>query len=116
MRAHIASAGLVLGALLGLSGCSLTLDPEGVPSPQPAACVSTGCSSVACGGVDNCNNACGPGSGCTVTHAVQGRFGPGAGSTAAPGGHAVARGTLAGSTAEAAAPSGHSISQGNLSP
>jgi hypothetical protein len=105
---------LASALLLGLAGCSLTLDPDSVPPPV-AQCVPTGCAGHACGYVD-CGTTCQPGSGCTSTHSVQGRLTPAAGNAAASGGHAVSRGTLAHGAANQAAPSGHSISQGTLSP
>jgi len=109
---------LLLAALFaGLAGCSLTIDPDKVPAPTPPpACVSTGCATVACGGVDNCGNACNPGSGCVTTHAVEGALRLGAGNGAAAAGHGVQRGTVAVGVGSAAAASGHSIAQGTVSP
>jgi len=108
---------LLLAALFaGLAGCSLTIDPDKVPAPtpRPSACVSTGCSAVACGGVDNCGNACNPGSGCVSTHSLQGALGLGADNASVTGGHAVQRGTVSQGAGSASA--GHSIVRGSVSP
>jgi hypothetical protein len=110
---------LVASLLLGLTGCSLTIDPNSVPPPV-AGCVPVCNATLTCGvTLNNCNTTCAVGSGCTTpaaTHTIQGRLTAGAGSSSVAGGHSVARGTLGGGTASAAATSGHSISQGTLSP
>lgn len=106
---------LVSALLLGLSGCSLLIDPDKVPEPKPNACVPV-CSGVACGAGNGCGAACAPGSGCTVGHLLRGRLTPGAGNASATAAHSVARGTLATAEAAPATPGSHSISQGTLSP
>ena len=109
----------VSALLLGLTGCSLTIDPNSVPPPV-TSCVPVCTAAQICGvTVNNCGTTCAAGSGCTpgaATHTLRGQLTPGAGSASALGGHAVAQGTLGGSAGSAVAASGHSISQGTLSP
>ena len=107
--------------LLGLAGCSLSIDPDSVPPPVTPGCVPVCNASLTCGvTLNNCGTTCAAGSGCTPpvagAHTLRGRLTPGAGSVTAAGGHAISQGTLAGSETQQAAASGHSISQGTLSP
>jgi hypothetical protein len=111
---------LVASLLLGLTGCSLTIDPNSVPPPVVPGCTPV-CAGRTCGVSDGCTGTCEvSNSTCTppgaTTHTIQGRLTAGAGTSSVVGGHSVARGTLGGGTASAAAPSGHSISKGTLSP
>lgn len=62
MRSHALAAAL----LLGLAGCSLSIDPDKVPEPPTQGCVPTGCAGKGCG-YNDCGNVCQPGSGCTGT-------------------------------------------------
>lgn len=104
---------VVSALLLGLSGCSLVIDPDKVAPPK--ACVPV-CSGATCGASNGCGSTCAAGSGCTVGHLIKGQLTPGAGNAAAAGSHRVARATLTGTEASPAAPGAHSISQGTLSP
>jgi hypothetical protein len=105
----------ILAAALGLAGCGLAIDPDKVK--PPVECVSTGCGGLACGASDNCGNPCTPGSGCTITHVLEGGLGPGAGpaQASAAGGHALRRGTSAASAGAAATAGGHAVSEGRVS-
>jgi hypothetical protein len=106
--------------LLGLAGCSLTLDPDSVPKPGTSGCVPVCNASLICGVTPNtCGTTCAVGSGCTPVagaHTLRGRLTPGAGSVAVAGGHSISQGTLAGGEPRQAAATGHSISQGTLTP
>jgi len=62
MRSHALAAAL----LLGLTGCSLSIEPDKVPEPAFQGCVPTGCAGKGCG-YNDCGNVCQPGSGCTGT-------------------------------------------------
>lgn len=110
----------VSALLLGLTGCSLTIDADGVPPPVPGSCTPVCTAALICGvTLNNCGTTCAAGSGCTAggtTHTLQGQLTPAAGAASATGGHSVARGILDGSAGSTAAASGHSISQGTLSP
>lgn len=57
---------LAAALLLGLGGCSLSIDPDKVPEPPSQACTPTGCAGKTCG-YNDCGNVCQPGSGCTGT-------------------------------------------------
>lgn len=66
--------------LLGLAGCSLTIDPDSVPPPGTTVCTPF-CSGVTCGSNDGCSGTCGAGSGCIPpagSLTVQGGFTNGA--------------------------------------
>jgi hypothetical protein len=57
---------LVGSLLLGLAGCSLTIDPNSVPPPV-AGCVPVCNATLTCGvTLNNCNTTCAAGSGCTA--------------------------------------------------
>lgn len=62
MRSHALAAAL----LLGLAGCSLSIEPDKVPEPPYQGCVPTGCAGKGCG-YNDCGTVCQPGSGCTGT-------------------------------------------------
>lgn len=62
MRVQVLAAAL----LLGLAGCSLSIDPDKVPEPPAQGCTPTGCAGKLCG-FNDCGNICQPGSGCTGT-------------------------------------------------
>jgi hypothetical protein len=112
---------LVGSLLLGLTGCSLTIDPNSVPPPVvPGGCIPL-CAGRTCGVSDGCTGTCEvSNSTCTppgaTTHTIIGRLTPGAGSATATGGHRIGQGTLTWGQQRAAATAGHSISQGTLSP
>ena len=56
----------VSALLLGLTGCSLTIDADGVPPPVPGNCTPVCNASLVCGvTLNNCNTTCAVGSGCT---------------------------------------------------
>lgn len=57
---------LAAALLLGLGGCSLSIDPDKVPAPPPQTCTPTGCAGKTCG-YNDCGNVCQPGSGCSGT-------------------------------------------------
>jgi hypothetical protein len=106
--------------LLGLAGCSLSIDPDSVPPPVVPGCTPV-CAGKTCGDPDTCGGTCQAAtSTCTpptTTHTIQrGQLTPGAGSTSAIGAHSVAQGTLSGGAGNMTTPSAHSISQGTLSP
>ena len=90
---------LVAVLLLGLAGCSLTIDPGKVPEPPASGCVPTGCAGKACGYVD-CGTTCQPGSGCsgTCVPACSGKAcgsSDGCGGTCSAGSGCVAAGAMA---------------------
>lgn len=62
MRIQVLAAAL----LLGLAGCSLSIDPDKVPAPPAQGCTPTGCAGKTCG-YNDCGNVCQPGSGCSGT-------------------------------------------------
>ncbi len=57
---------LVASLLLGLTGCSLTIDPDSVAPPVVPGCTPVCDATLTCGvTLNNCNTTCAAGSGCT---------------------------------------------------
>ncbi|MBI5068650.1 MAG: hypothetical protein HZB56_10455 [Deltaproteobacteria bacterium] len=93
---------LAAALLLGLGGCSLSIDPDKVPEPLAQSCTPTGCAGKSCG-YNDCGNVCQPGSGCTGTCApfcsgVACGAGDGCGATCSVGSGCVPGGTTSGTT------------------
>lgn len=57
---------LASALLLGLAGCSLSIDPDSVPPPVTPGCVPVCNATLTCGVTpNNCGTTCAAGSGCT---------------------------------------------------
>src|SRR5512145_926134 len=98
----------VFGAAMSISGCTCVIDPEGVE--PPVVCVAD-CTGKACGVVE-CGTTCAPGSGCVVTHSIQGGGVTLGGGRAASSAHQ-AQGALVPAAGKTDSPN-HTISGGTL--
>jgi hypothetical protein len=107
---------MLVGLLLGLAGCNLTIDPNSVPPPSGGSCTPD-CTGKACNASDGCTGVCT--AACGPTHKVSlGVVSLGAGAMGATGGHSAPIGVVdaSGAPGTIGATSGHSISQGTISP
>jgi hypothetical protein len=105
----------VSALLLGLTGCSLTIDPDSVP--PPATCVPVCNATLICGqDLNNCNTTCATGSGCTPPTTsglkVEGRFTLGAAHASGPA-HQV-EGSLSAGAGQNFQSTSYRIEQGTL--